>query len=380
MLTPENEKSENMPQPAPDGHAAAQDKIMEDNLPADAPDDTEDSGETDGLYVHFNFVVDKGQQPLRIDKFITNRVQNASRNRVQVAAEAGSIHVNGKPVKSNYKIKPFDKITILLAEPPRDTEVKPQNIPLDIIYEDDWLLVVNKPAGMVVHPGYNNYDSTLVNALVYHFDQLPTANGERRPGLVHRIDKDTSGLLVIAKDELTMSKLARQFFDHTIERSYLALVWGVPEPPAGTVNAHLARSPKDRRVMAAFPDGSAGKHAITHYETLESFHQTALIRCTLETGRTHQIRAHMKYIGHPLFNDATYEGDKVVYGPQFTRFKQFIKNCFELCPRQALHARSLGFTHPQTGQHCFFEVPLPDDMEALVAKWRQYAQYYEKQD
>jgi 23S rRNA pseudouridine1911/1915/1917 synthase len=330
-------------------------------------------GDQEEFYEHYRIEADKGQQPLRIDKFLTNRIQNASRNRVQNAIEAGAVRVNGNAVKSNYRIRPLDVITVLLPEPPRDTELKPENIPLDIVYEDDYLLVVNKPAGMVVHPGYNNYTGTLVNALVHHFDNLPTGHGERRPGLVHRIDKDTSGLLVIAKDEFTMTHLAKQFFDHTIERSYQALVWGVFEEKEGTVDTNLARSPKDRRVVQVLPDEDAGKRAITHYKVVEEFYYTTLVECRLETGRTHQIRAHMQHLRHPLFNDAAYGGDKIIAGPQFTKYKQFIQNCFAVCPRQALHARSLGFIHPKTLKEMRFEAELPSDIQGLIDKWRGFA-------
>jgi 23S rRNA pseudouridine1911/1915/1917 synthase len=329
--------------------------------------------EQEEFYEHLRIAVDKGQEPLRIDKFLVSKVQNASRNRVQNAIEAEAVRVNDKPVKSNYKVRPLDIITVLLPEPPRDTELKGENIPLDIVYEDDNLLVVNKQAGMVVHPGYNNYTGTLVNALVYHFDNLPTANGERRPGLVHRIDKDTSGLLVIAKDEFTMTHLAKQFFDHTIERTYYALVWGSFDEKSGTVDANLARSPKDRRVVQVFQDDDAGKRAITHYKVVEEFYYTTLVECRLETGRTHQIRAHMQHLHHPLFNDAMYGGDAIIAGPQFTKYKQFIQNCFTLCPRQALHARTLGFIHPHTKKEMHFEAPLHADMQALIEKWRAFA-------
>jgi 23S rRNA pseudouridine1911/1915/1917 synthase len=339
---------------------------MEDVLDPEASDQEE-------FYEHHRIVADKGQQPLRVDKFLVNRIQNASRNRIQNAIEAGAVRVNDKTIKSNYKLRPFDVITVLLPEPPRDTELKGENISLDIVFEDDHLLVVNKLAGMVVHPGYNNYTGTLVNALVYHFDNLPTAQGERRPGLVHRIDKDTSGLVVIAKDEFTMTHLAKQFFDHTIERSYYALVWGSFDEKQGTVDANLARSPKDRRVVQVSHDDDTGKRAITHYKVVEEFFYTTLVECRLETGRTHQIRAHMQYLRHPLFNDTAYGGDKIIAGPQFTKYKQFIQNCFTICPRQALHARSLGFIHPLTGKMMQFEAPLPPDMQSLVEKWRAFA-------
>ncbi|MDQ3072838.1 MAG: RluA family pseudouridine synthase, partial [Bacteroidota bacterium] len=324
------------------------------------------------LYEHFSVVVDPKQQPLRIDKFITQRIANASRNRIQNAITAGNVVVNGEPVKANYKVRSQDKIAILLPQPPRDTEVYPENIPLDIVYEDDYLLIVNKSAVMFVHPGFNNYTGTLVNALTYHFDNLPTAQGERRPGLVHRIDKDTSGLLVIAKDEFSLSHLARQFFEHSIERSYWALAWGSFEERSGTINVNVARHKKDRRIQDVYFDEDTGKHAITHYTVLEEFLYTTLVECRLETGRTHQIRIHMKYLGHPLFNDSAYGGSEMIAGPRFSRYEQFIRNCFDLCPRQALHARSLAFTHPHTKIRLSFVAPLPPDMAALVEKWRAY--------
>jgi 23S rRNA pseudouridine1911/1915/1917 synthase len=328
--------------------------------------------EPDEYYEHYRLPVDKGQQPIRIDKFLTGKLSGVSRNRIQNAADAGCIRVNDNPVKSNYKVRPDDVITILLPQPPRDTELKAENIPLNIVYEDDYLLVVNKPAGMVVHPAYANYTGTLVNALVYHFENLPTAGGERRPGLVHRIDKDTSGLLVVAKDELTMTHLAKQFFEHSIDRAYTALAWGTFKEKEGTLDTQLGRSLKDRRVTQVYHDLEIGKRAITHYKVLEEYHYTSLIECRLETGRTHQIRAHMQHIGHPLFNDSTYGGDRIVAGPAFTKYKQFVNNCFEICPRQALHARLLAFTHPKTGERLHFEAPLPEDMAALIEKWKHY--------
>jgi len=334
--------------------------------------------EREEYYEHYRITVDPGQQPLRIDKFLVSKIQNATRNRVQNGIKAGTVQVNTLPIKANYKVKPGDVITILLSEPPRDKELKPENILLDIIFEDDYLLVVNKPAGMVVHPGFNNYTGTLVNALVYHFDQLPTANGERRPGLVHRIDKDTSGLLVIAKDEYAMTVLAKQFFEHTTQRTYQALVWGSFEEKEGTISARLARAQKDRRVMSVYQEEEVGKHAITHYKVLEEFHYTSLIECRLETGRTHQIRAHMQHLGHPIFNDIAYHGDWIVSGPTFTKYKQFIQNCFETCPRQALHAKSLGFKHPYSGEDLYFEAPLPPDMASLLEKWRKYVKFHEE--
>ena len=342
--------------------------------------EVEEEGQGEDLYEHFSIIVDKGQQPLRIDKFIVNRIQNASRNRLQNAMKAECVLVNGKAVKANYKVKPLDSISIVLPHPPRDKELKPENIPLDIIYEDKNLLIVNKKPGMVVHPGYNNYDGTLVNALMYHFDNLPTASGERRPGLVHRIDKDTSGLLVIAKDEYTLTHLAKQFFDHTVERRYTALVWGNFLEDEGTITGNLARSQKDRRIMAVYQDEEVGKHAVTHYKVLEKFNYTTLVECKLETGRTHQIRIHLQSTGHPLFNDAAYGGQSIIAGPSFTKFKQFIDNCFALCPRQALHARTLGFIHPHTGKDMFFEVPVPEDMQKLIEKWREYSKFKEREE
>jgi 23S rRNA pseudouridine1911/1915/1917 synthase len=324
------------------------------------------------FYEHFRLVVDKGQQSTRIDKFLSTKLSGISRNRLQNAAEAGCIRVNDKAVKSNYRVKSEDIITILLPQPPRDNEIIAENIPLNIVYEDEWLLVVNKPAGMVVHPAYANYTGTLVNALVYHFENLPTAGGERRPGLVHRIDKDTSGLLVIAKDEITMTNLARQFFDHSIDRAYVALTWGIFTEKNGTVSTQLGRSLKDRRITQVYKDSEIGKLAITHYNVIEEFHYTSLIECRLETGRTHQIRVHMQYLGHPIFNDSTYGGNKILSGPTFTKYKQFIDNCFAICPRQALHAKLLAFTHPKTGERMHFEAALPEDMQRLVDKWRNY--------
>jgi 23S rRNA pseudouridine1911/1915/1917 synthase len=329
--------------------------------------------ENDDLYEHYRIVVDKGQTFMRIDKFLMDRIPNATRNKIQNAIEAESVKVNDKFIKSSYKIKPDDVISISLPHPPRDTDVVPENIPLNIVYEDDHLLVVDKPAGMVVHPAYQNWTGTLVNALTYHFQNLPTSqNGEGRPGLVHRIDKDTSGLLVIAKTELAMTHLAKQFFYHTIDRKYLALVWGEPKDDSGTINAHLGRSLKDRRVTAVFPDGDFGRHAITHYEVVKRIGYVSLIECKLETGRTHQIRAHMQYLGHPIFNDATYGGDKVLKGTITSKYKQFVENCFKIIPRQALHARSLGFEHPVTKEFLYFESELPEDFSSAITKWENY--------
>lgn len=339
------------------------------------PDNFEDEEEVE-LFEHFSFNVDKGQSPIRIDKFLTDRIANATRNKVQNTIDSGNVLVNGKPIKSNYKIKPLDEIKVLLEKPPRDTEVIPEKLALDIIYEDDYLMVVNKPPGMVVHPAHGNWTGTLVNGLVYYFNQLPTLPGNTgRPGLVHRIDKDTSGLLVIAKSEVAMTELAHQFFHHTIERTYLALVWGEPAEDKGTIIAHVGRSAKDRKVMVAFPDGSQGKHAVTHWKVLKRLRYVSLVQCNLETGRTHQIRAHMKFLGHPLFNDAMYGGDKIRKGTQFSKYKAFVQNCFEIMPRQALHAMSLGFVHPINKKPLYFEAPLPEDFVKVLDKWEKYVTY-----
>ena len=322
------------------------------------------------LYEHLRIVVDKGQSLLRIDKFLMHRVENASRNRIQNAIDLGNVLVNDKPIKPSYKVKPLDVISVVLPHPPRDTEVYPENIDLNIVYEDDDLLIVNKPAGMVVHPGYNNYTGTLVNGLVYHFQQLPTLPGnDGRPGLVHRIDKDTSGLLLISKNERAMTWLARQFYEHTITRKYLALVWG-DLPEDGTVTGYIGRSVNDRRVMAIYDDPEKGKWSVTHYKVLARMDYVTLIECQLETGRTHQIRAHMKHIGHPLFSDATYGGDKILKGTVFSKYKQFVENCFEIMPRQALHAQTLGFIHPTQRKYIHFEAALPEDFAGVLEKWR----------
>lgn len=324
------------------------------------------------LYEHMRIVVDKGQSLLRIDKFLMHKLENASRNRIQNAIELGNVLVNDKPAKSSYKVKPLDVISVVLPHPPRDTEVYPENIPLNIAYEDNDVLIINKPPGLVVHPGYNNYTGTLVNGLVYHFQQLPTLPGnDGRPGLVHRIDKDTSGLLLISKNERAMAWLARQFFEHTITRKYMALVWGDLEQD-GTVTGYINRSVADRRVMSIYDSEDKGKWSVTHYKVLERFGYVTLIECQLETGRTHQIRAHMKHIGHPLFSDATYGGDKILKGTTFSKYRRFIENCFELMPRQALHAQTLGFVHPTTRKYINFEAPLPTDFEAVLQKWRKY--------
>ncbi len=325
------------------------------------------------LYEHHRIVVDAGQELLRIDKFLMDRLPNVTRSKVQNGIRDGFVKVNDQSVKPNYKVHPGDNISIALPEPPRDEEVIPEEIPLDIVMEDQHLLVVNKPAGMVVHPAYQNWTGTLVNALAFHFQNLPEMKGnEGRPGLVHRIDKDTSGLLVIAKTEAAMNGLAKQFFDHSIERTYYALVWGTPHPGEGTVNVNVGRSLKDRRITAAFPEGDFGKKAITHYEVMQDLRYVSLVKCNLETGRTHQIRAHMKYLGHPLFNDATYGGDQILKGTIFTKYKQFVHNCFKILPRQALHAKTLGFLHPVTKEKIFVESDLPEDFASLIEKWVNY--------
>lgn len=313
---------------------------------------------------------------MRIDRFLTDKLANATRNRIQNAIDEGKVLINGQPTKANYKIKPGDLIAVMMEEPKRDFEVLPEEIPLEILYEDDSLLIVNKPAGMVVHPAHGNWSGTLVNALAYHFKQLPELPGNSgRPGLVHRIDKDTSGLLVIAKSDKTMTHLAKQFFDHSIKRTYIALVWGEPSEDEGTIDAPIGRSAKNRKAMDIFPDGSQGKNAITHWKVLCRLRYVSLIQCNLETGRTHQIRAHLKYIGHPLFNDSMYGGDIIRKGTQFAKYKMFIKNCFELLPRQALHAQSLGFVHPVSGEFVDFKSDLPEDMAVVLKKWEDYVSY-----
>ncbi|WP_350287796.1 RluA family pseudouridine synthase [uncultured Croceitalea sp.] len=337
---------------------------------------TEDSfgPSQDDLFEHYRFTASKGQEPLRVDKFLMNFIENATRNKIQKAAKDGNIWVNDIIVKQNYKVKAGDEVKVLFEHPPYEFLLTPENIPLSIVYEDEVLLVVNKPAGMVVHPGHGNYSGTLINALVYHFDNLPN-NSSERPGLVHRIDKDTSGLLVIAKTEAAMTHLAKQFFEKTSEREYVALVWGNVEADRGTIEGHLARHPKNRLQMTVFPEGDEGKEAVTHYKVLERLGYVTLVSCKLETGRTHQIRVHMKYIGHTLFNDERYGGDKILKGTTFTKYKQFVENAFKVLPRQALHAKTLGFEHPVTGEMMRFDSELPDDMVNCIDKWRNYAQH-----
>lgn len=330
--------------------------------------------EENDLYEHHHIVVDKGQEMLRMDKYLQMRLQGISRTKIQAAAKAECILVNGKPAKSNYKVKPLDEISILLPEPPHDFEVLPESIPLDIVYEDADVLVLNKPAGLVVHPGYGNFTGTLLNGLVYYFQgKLDSDGNQITPYLVHRIDKDTSGLLLIAKNEAAQVVLAKQFFDHTIERRYNALVWGNFDENDGTVVGNLERSPQDRRIMHVTDDPDRGKYAVTHWHVLERFGYVTLVECVLETGRTHQIRAHMRHIGHPLFSDAAYGGDQVLKGTTFSKYKQFVDNCFRMMPRQALHALILGFDHPVTGQHLHFETPYPTDLTSVLEKWRKYA-------
>jgi len=332
--------------------------------------------DNDDLYEHHAFTVDKGQSPLRIDKYLMNRIENATRNKIQEGAKNGSVFVNGVPVKSNYKVKPYDVIKVLFAHPPYENLLVGENIPLEVVYEDDTLLVVNKPAGMVVHPGHGNYSGTLINALIYRFDNLPN-NSSDRPGLVHRIDKDTSGLLVIAKTEQAMAHLSLQFAEKTSEREYVALVWGNVESEEGTVEGNIGRHPKNRLQNTVYfgDDEDKGKPAITHYKVLERLGYVTLVSCKLETGRTHQIRVHMKHIGHTLFNDERYGGEKILKGTTFTKYKQFVDNCFKILPRQALHAKTLGFIHPKTGDFMRFESEIPEDMQQCIEKWRAYSKH-----
>lgn len=332
---------------------------------------TSDTGQE--LWEHYRFVAEKGQTLLRVDKFLVAHIDNTSRNRIQQAADAGCIIVNGKPVKSNYRVKPFDVVSLVMDRPRYELEIIPEDIPLDIVYEDDQLLVVNKPAGLVVHPGHGNYSGTLVNALAYHFRDNPDYDvSDPRLGLVHRIDKDTSGLLVVAKTPDAKTYLGRQFFNKTTHRQYVALVWGKFEEPGGTIEGNIGRNPKDRLQMTVFPDGDQGKHAVTHYRVIENLSHVALVECQLETGRTHQIRVHMRHIGHPLFSDERYGGDKPLRGIATAKYMQFVQNCFKICPRQALHAKTLGFVHPTTRQQMDFSCEIPADMTALIKKWEDY--------
>jgi len=342
----------------------------------------EDNGweQEDEWYEHHRFVTPAGLNPVRIDKYVQLRLEKISRNKIQNGLRAGSIRVDDKPVKPNYKLRPGECITILLPKPPAESgPVEPEDIPLDIRYEDDDLMVVCKPPGMVVHPGIGHRGGSLVNALAWHLknSDLPVmpGNDPDRPGLVHRIDKDTSGLLLIAKNDYAMTHLARQFFDHTVTREYQAIVWGAPDPPAGTIDAPLGRDPRNRQLQAVFDPGEGGKEAVTHYELIEDLYYVSLVRCILETGRTHQIRVHMRHIGHPVFNDRSYGGHYIRKGTVFSKYRQFVENCFDMCPRQALHARTLGFDHPVTGERLYFEADLPEDMQSVLDQWRHYLTY-----
>lgn len=346
---------------------------MQDELEDNNPDIQDSSDE---LYERFNITIDKGQEPLRIDKFLTNRIEGATRNKLQQAMNLGMVLVNGVAVKPNYKVKPSDSIIVYSDMSPDETDVVPEKMDLDIVYEDADLMIINKPAGMVVHPGSGNYSGTLLNGVSYYLQQQnPSISEEVLPrfGLVHRIDKNTSGLLVLAKTDKAMRQLARQFFDHTVRRQYVALVWGDMENDSGTIIAHVGRHLRFRKLFEAYPEGDHGKDAVTHYTVLERFGYVTMVQCVLETGRTHQIRVHMKHIGHPLFNDDFYGGDKIVKGTIYTKYKQFVDNCFQICKRQALHAKTLGFIHPTTGEEMFFDAPLPEDMEQVIEKWRKYA-------
>jgi 23S rRNA pseudouridine1911/1915/1917 synthase len=327
------------------------------------------------LFEHFRFSADPGQTTLRIDKFLFNKLEGTSRSRIQAAANAGNILCNNKPVKPNYRVKPGDLISIVLPHPPRKIELIPENIPLNIVFEDDHVIVINKQAGLVVHPGYGNYTGTLVNGLMYHLKDNPLFHsGEERPGLVHRIDKNTSGLLVVAKNELALNKLASQFFHKTTTRSYHALVWGDMSEDEGSIHGHIGRNPKNRKQMHVFPDGDQGKEAVSHYRVLERLGYVNLVECRLETGRTHQIRVHFQHMGHPLFNDPEYGGDRILRGTTFTKYRQFVENCFKRLPGQALHARTLGFVHPASGKDILLEAPLPRGFSDVLEKWRNYIQ------
>lgn len=337
--------------------------------------------EEEELFEHHKIIADKGQTVIRIDKFLSDRLPNSSRNKIQQAAQSGNVVVNGKTVKPNYKIKPYDEVSIVMPYPPRETELKAENIPLDIMYEDDTLLVLNKAANMVVHPGYGNFDGTLVNGLIYHFQNLPEMEGnEGRPGLVHRLDKNTTGIMVIAKTENALSHLAKQFYDRTSDRRYQALVWGDMEQDEGRIEGNIWRSEKNRKIMDVFPEGDIGKSAITNYKVLKRFGYVTLVEYKLDTGRTHQIRVHSKWIGHPLFNDPEYGGNKILKGTTFTKYRRFVENCFDLLPRQALHAKTLAFTHPKTKEWMEFDSELPDDMKAVIEKWERYTSGRELED
>ncbi len=325
-------------------------------------------------FEHYRFIADKGQKPLRVDKFLLNFIEFATRSKIQQSIKTGNVKVNNQVIRSNYKVKPEDVVTIAYDFPKKEYDLVPQDIPLDIMYEDDCFLIVNKKAGMVVHPGFGNYDGTMANALAFHFDNLPNKGQNDRPGIVHRIDKDTSGLLVIAKTDSCLSVLSKKFEERNIRRTYVALVWGDIKKDSDTIIGNIGRSLKNRKVMSVFPDGEYGKHAVSHYKVIERFGYTTLVECKLETGRTHQIRAHFKYIGHPLFNDKDYGGDTILKGTTFTKYKQFVKNCFKVCPRHALHAMSLGFSHPVTEKDMSFNSDIDENMNLLIEKWRKYSE------
>ena len=326
-------------------------------------------------FEHYKFIADKGQNPLRVDLFLLNFVEFATRSKIQNSIKAGNVKVNGNIVKANYKVKAHDIVTVVLDYPKNNNEIIPQDIELHIIHEDDDVIIINKEAGMVVHPGFGNYDGTLVNALAFHVNDLPNLGSEYRPGLVHRLDKNTSGVLVVAKNELAMTDLAKKFADRDLKRIYIALVWGNVKEDEGTITGHIGRNLKNRKIMDVFANGEYGKHAVSHYRVLERFGYTTLVECKLETGRTHQIRAHFKHINHPLFNDDEYGGNMILKGTRFTKYKQFVQNCFKICSRHALHAKSLGFLHPKTQEEIFFDTDLPEDMQYLIDKWRNYAKH-----
>ena len=347
--------------------------LIDYELDGEAPDDIEPIQGEPELYEHFRTVVDKGQAPVRIDKYLFERIVNASRNRIQMAADNGFVMANGKPVKSSYKVKPLDVLTVMMDRPRYENDIIPEDIPLNIVYEDDDLMVINKPAGLVVHPGCGNYHGTLVNAIAWHLRDVPTYNpNDPQVGLVHRIDKDTSGLLVVAKTPDAKTSLGLQFYNKTTKREYSALVWGIVEQDEGTITGNIGRNPRDRMQMAVMSAPEQGKHAVTHYQVRERLGYVTLVKCVLETGRTHQIRVHMKHIGHTLFNDERYGGHEILKGTHFSKYKQFVNNCFEICPRQALHAKTLGFVHPRTGEEMFFTSELPEDMTCLLERWRTY--------
>lgn len=349
------------------------------STPENTSADEQEVNEHDEMYEHHRYSIERGQVPQRVDIYLQNHMANVSRNQIQLACDAGSVLVNGKKTKPSYKVKPNDQITIVLPEPVRDKELIPQDIPLNIVFEDDDLVIINKPPGLVVHPAFGNFSGTLLNGLMFHFKTLPVRKGSLdRPGLVHRIDKNTSGLLVIAKSDIAMTHLAMEFFDRTIDRNYVALVWGDFKEDSGTITGNVGRNLKDRKIMDVFPEGDHGKHAVTHYKVIERFGYVTLIQCKLETGRTHQIRVHLKYAGHPLFNDETYGGNRILKGTSFSKYRQFIENCFEIMPRHALHAKTLGFTHPSSGKKVFFESEIAPDFTAVLEKWRQYVKHKER--